>query len=344
MVEALGADCEHESAELESAKVLDEGGTKMSIEWHGVTPHHVGISCGSSSRGETEDLRQRIEQRLDELIPPADRHPEELHRAMRYSLCAGGKRIRPMMTIRVATDLGASGEAALDTACAIEMVHTASLILDDLPCMDDAELRRGKAANHRLFGEDTSILAATALLNRAFGVVADCEDIDPSVRLGLIRLLSSAVGSDGIIAGQFLDLHTTWRHRADVSGLTQMYAQKTGALFVAAVEAGARIAGVDQAWVRAVREYAHNLGLAFQILDDLLDAHGTPVAIGKDTGQDDEKTTVVSHLGAEAAQHEVRRYMEFAASALEPLGESGVSLMDLARSYTEPTMERVIYP
>jgi geranylgeranyl pyrophosphate synthase len=122
-----------------------------------------------------------------------------------------------------------------------------------------------------------------------------------------------------------------------------MYAQKTGALFVAAVEAGARIAGVDRAWLRAVREYAHNLGLAFQILDDLLDARGRLVEIGKDTGQDQEKTTVLSRLGAEAAQHEVRRYMEIAASALEPLGESGVSLMDLARSYTEPTMERVIY-
>ena len=262
---------------------------------------------------------------------------------MRYSLFAGGKRIRPVLAIRVAVDLGAPMDAALDPACAIEMVHTASLILDDLPCMDDAELRRGRLAHHRVFGEDTAILAATALLNRAFGVLAECDEINANVRLALVRLVSNAVGSDGIIAGQFLDLPDAWRHQADLSGLTGMYAQKTGALFVAAVEAGARIAGVDQSWVRAVREYAYNLGLAFQILDDLLDLRGTRDDIGKDTGQDEEKTTVVSRLGADAAQIEVRRYLRSAASALAPLGEAGESLIDLARSYTEPTMERVLY-
>jgi geranylgeranyl diphosphate synthase type II len=314
----------------------------MSIEWREQVPPNAGIANRCSHGAAAEDLRYRVEKRLKELIPTLDEHPEALHRAMRYSLLAGGKRIRPMLTIQVAADFGASVEKALDAACAIEMVHTASLILDDLPCMDDAALRRGKAANHRLFGEDTAILAATALLNRAFGVLAECEHLDAPTRLVLVRLLSEAVGSNGIIAGQFLDLHASWRQQTDLSGLTEMYAQKTGALFVAAVEAGARIAGVDDEWVWAVRRYAFNLGLAFQILDDLLDIGCSTEEIGKDAGQDDAKTTLVSRLGAAEAHLEARRYIDSAALALEPLGESGIPLIDLARSYTEPTLERVL--
>jgi geranylgeranyl diphosphate synthase type II len=261
---------------------------------------------------------------------------------MRYSLLAGGKRIRPVLTIQVATDLGATAEAALDAACAVEMVHAASLILDDLPCMDDAKLRRGQPANHLVFGEDTAILAATALLNRAFGVIAECELLPAETRLDLTRLLSDSVGSNGIIAGQFCDLQIRHGNGDDVAGLTEMYGQKTGALFVAALEAGARVAGVDDDWVKAVREYGVNLGLAFQLLDDLLDTFGSQEDIGKDTGQDDGKSTLASRLGAHGTRQEVHRYIESAASALEPLGQSGHQLANLARSYTQTTMDRAI--
>jgi geranylgeranyl diphosphate synthase type II len=291
------------------------------------------------SPSQAQDLRQRVEDRLRELIPPENVHPKRLHRAMRYSLLAGGKRIRPLLTIQVATDLGASMTAALDPACAIEMVHTASLILDDLPCMDDACLRRGEPANHRVFGEDTAILAATALLNQAFGVIADSEHLTAQTRLDLTRLLSESVGSNGIIAGQFRDLQMQkgWQ---DDAALTEMYAQKTGALFVAALEAGARVAGVDHSWVVAVREYGANLGLAFQLLDDLLDTFGSQTDIGKDVGQDAAHETLASRLGEKGARLAVDRYVHSAASALEPLGESGIGLVELARSYTEATMER----
>jgi len=291
------------------------------------------------SLSDAQDLRRRIEDRLRELIPAENEHPKTLHRAMRYSLLAGGKRIRPLLTIQIATDLGASIGAALDPACAVEMVHTASLILDDLPCMDDACLRRGEPANHRVFGEDTAILAATALLNRAFGVIADSEHLTARTRLDLTRLLSEAVGSNGIIAGQFRDLQM---HQSlhDNAALTEMYAQKTGALFVAALEAGARVAGVDQAWVVAVREYGANLGLAFQLLDDLLDTFGSSEDIGKDVGQDAGNETLASRLGETDARLAVDRYVDSAASALEPLGESGVGLVELARSYTENTIAR----
>ena len=285
--------------------------------------------------------RGRINERLAELIPDETTDPRPLHESIRYSLLAGGKRIRPVLTIQVATDLGATEEAALDAACAVEMVHAASLILDDLPCMDDASLRRGQPANHLVFGEDTAILAATALLNRAFGVIAECDLLSPQTRLDLTRLLSDSVGSNGIIAGQFCDLQIRHGHGDDVAGLTEMYGQKTGALFVAALEAGARVAGVDDVWVKAVREYGVNLGLAFQLLDDLLDTFGSREDIGKDTGQDDEKSTLASRLGAYGTRQEVHRYVESAASALEPLGRSGNQLANLARSYTRSTMDRV---
>jgi geranylgeranyl diphosphate synthase type II len=305
-----------------------------------VRPMVVGET---SDRDANERLHRMVSQRLGELVPMEAGCPEILHRSMRYSLLAGGKRIRPQLTLQVATDFGASEADALDAACAIEMIHTASLILDDLPCMDDATMRRKKPTNHLVFGEDTAILAATALLNRAFGVIAECERIPVKVRLDLVRLLSDAVGSNGIIAGQFLDLRTDWGDTHETAGLAEMYIQKTGALFVAAVEAGARIAAVDESWVRAVREYALNLGLAFQLLDDLLDTFGSSDNIGKDIGQDVDKTTLASRLGPDAARLEVCRYVKSAASALAPLGESGVPLVDLARSYTEPAMERVLF-
>jgi geranylgeranyl diphosphate synthase type II len=294
-------------------------------------------------RSASRRWRNRIDARLAELVPGEDVDPRPLHQAMRYSLLAGGKRIRPVLTVQVATDLGAPEETALDVACAIEMIHAASLVLDDLPCMDDATLRRGKPANHLVFGEDTAILAATALLNRAFGVIADCEHLAPQTRLDLVRLLSDSVGSNGIIAGQFCDLRVRRGEGDDVAGLTEMYSQKTGALFVAALEAGARVAEVDESWVVAVREYGVNLGLAFQLLDDLLDTFGSRDDIGKDTGQDDDRSTLASRLGADGTRREVHRYVESAATALEPLGSTGEPLVTLAKLYAESTMERVVF-
>ena len=312
----------------------------MSIEWQDFVPPQAAFRGVHRPKERPHDLRRRIENRLDELLPTNEEQPQVLHRAMRYSLLAGGKRIRPVLTVQVATDLGATEDQALDTACAIEMVHAASLVLDDLPCMDDASLRRGQPANHLVFGEDTAILAATALLNRAFGVIAECDLLPAQTRLDLTRLLSDSVGSNGIIAGQLCDLQARRGHGDDVAGLTEMYSQKTGALFVAALEAGARVAGVEDVWVNAVREYGVNLGLAFQLLDDLLDTYGSREAIGKDTGQDEGKPTLASRLGADETRQEVHRYVESAASALEPLGRSGRQLVDLARSYTRTTMDR----
>jgi geranylgeranyl diphosphate synthase type II len=250
---------------------------------------------------------------------------------MRYSLLAPGKRIRPLITVLAATHLGGSEDAALAPACAIEMVHTASLILDDLPAMDDARLRRGRPANHVEFGEDTALLAGVALLNLAFGVVADAPGLDDTTRLAIVRLLSESVGSNGIIAGQLSDLGGEGES-GTTGDVELMHHQKTGSLFVAAAETGARVAGIDRESLAAIREYGRDLGLAFQTLDDLLDAAGTEALAGKDVGQDAGKATFVSLMGAERARSKARDLVRSAAGALEPLGPSAKPLVDLAFS------------
>lgn len=279
--------------------------------------------------GRVEGLRRRIDERLAALVPGESSHPERLHRSIRHSLLAPGKRIRPIFSIMVATQLGAEEAKSMDPACAIEMVHTASLILDDLPIMDDARLRRGRPANHRLFGEDTATLAAVALLNRSYGVITEAAGLASPLKVELMSLLCAAIGSDGIIAGQECDLHGDGNLR-DTQNLVRIHGQKTGALFVAAAEAGARIAGARAQWVEAIREFARNLGLAFQIRDDVLDVRSTESAAGKDVSKDGHKATFASVMGVERAAELADRYVDLAAKALEPLGPTGKPFLDFA--------------
>jgi geranylgeranyl diphosphate synthase type II len=286
---------------------------------------------------EVAGLRERVNGRLGELVPPEDVPPEQLHKAIRYSLDAPGKRIRPLMTILTATRLGAEAENALDPACAIEMVHTASLIVDDMPFMDDAEMRRGRQANHRVFGEDVATLAAFDLLSRAFGVLAGARGLDSTQRAELVRLLSETLAGEGVIVGQLHDLRSEER-APDPATLKRMYEQKTGMLFVASSEAGARVARVPPEWISPIRDFAMNMGILFQIVDDLLDRFGTLESIGKDVGQDDGKTTLVSVLGPEEARAEACHRLEAAERALDPLGPAGRPLDEMARSLLEPGM------
>jgi len=282
-------------------------------------------------------LRERVNERLGELVPSEDTPPEQLHKAIRYSLVAPGKKIRPLMTLLTATRLGADVESALDPACALEMIHTASLIVDDMPFMDNATTRRGKPANHKVFGEDLASLASLELLSRAYGVAARARGLDDRQRLDVIRLLSDSIGSEGVIAGQLQDLRSEER-APDIDELKAMYTQKTGTLFVAASEAGARIARVPLAWIEPIREFAMNMGLLFQIVDDLLDRFGTLESTGKDVGQDDGKTTLVSVLGPDEARVEACRRLEAAERALDPLGPAGKPLDEMARSLMGPGM------
>jgi geranylgeranyl diphosphate synthase, type II len=259
----------------------------------------------------TRKLRDAVETRLAALMPPADQSPANLHCAMRYTLLAPGKRARALLAMLAAKDLGRDRDAAaaISPACALEMVHTASLILDDLPAMDNASLRRGLPANHMLFGEATAILAAIGLLNRAFGVIAEDASLGAAVRVRLADILSRSVGSDGLVAGQELDLKWSpaGATRLDVE---LVHARKTAALFSAAAEMGAVVAGAGEHDLRLMRDFGMKLGLAFQILDDLLDATASRESAGKDVAQDGGKPSLVLSIGLEAARDEAQIYID----------------------------------
>jgi len=277
-------------------------------------------------------LAALVDRRLPELLPGESERPEFVHRAMLYALTSPGKRIRPALTLVVAKLFGDPPPAVLDLACAVEMVHACSLILDDLPCMDDASLRRGRPTVHRVFGENIALLAALGLLNRAFGLVAEastrlllrrytCED--------MVHHLAAAIGSDGLIGGQTLDLLSR-PEDLDLELLEYIHSHKTGALFMAAGEIGAMAADARRRDLELVSRFAKNVGLAFQITDDLLDVLATPEETGKDSGQDTGKVTFDKLLGVTSAQALADQLLSFAVEALEPLGKKADPLRDLA--------------
>ena len=247
---------------------------------------------------------------------------------MRYTLLAPGKRLRGITLLAVTELLRGPVEEALRLACAVEMVHASSLILDDLPSMDDAALRRGKPTLHRESGEANAILAAVGLLNRAFEVVARTP-LRERVRVRIIEQLTGAIGADGLIAGQVADLAAT-HAELDLETLEYVHSHKTGALFMASAELGAIAARAGRPEMEAVQAYAKNLGLAFQITDDLLDANGDPARIGKDAGKDRDKTTFVDVCGMAGAQRLVDELIDAATGSLDGFGAAAGRLRGLA--------------
>ncbi|HXG56581.1 MAG TPA: polyprenyl synthetase family protein [Vicinamibacterales bacterium] len=270
------------------------------------------------------DYQRPIDRELRRLVPDEG---EAVQRSMAYTLLAPSKRVRPVLTLLSAELCGGTAQRALPIAAAIELVHAASLILDDLPSMDDAPLRRGRAANHREFGEAIAILAAFALLNLSFGTVAGaCE---PGVSARIAALLSDAVGTDGLVGGQAADLLATDR-QIGFESLERIHRGKTGALFVAASSAGAITAGAPPEAVASLAAYAKNLGLAFQIVDDLLDVEGDPAQTGKAVREDARKTTFVSFSGVSGARQLARELCETADRALVPFGPRADRLRELS--------------
>lgn len=247
------------------------------------------------------EIRILVDRRLGELAPRADSSGHRLADAVGYSLLGGGKRLRPVLTMLTARSLGADPTAALDPACAVEMVHTASLILDDLPCMDDAAVRRGKPANHRVYGDDLASLAAVTLISEAFGVMSRSTGLDGDQRAELVGMLADAIGPSGLAGGQASDLRGGASIH-DRESLERMESKKTATLFVTSVRIGARVARADEAEVEALSRYAGHAGLAFQIFDDLLDTFGDAAALGKDVEQDGDKPTFSSVMGRGAAE------------------------------------------
>lgn len=254
------------------------------------------------------DLARRdIELRLEALLPPETAGPPRLQEALKHTLLAPGKRFRPLLTLLIARELGHKSKAALDIACSGEMVHTASLILDDLPCMDDAPLRRNRASAHIAFDESTAILTAVALLNRAFGVISRAN-LPANMRTELISSLSRAVGANGLIAGQLADLSNDDENVAleEVERLNQL---KTGALFDFAILAGAIMGKANQTCYKALQDVSYQLGLAFQLLDDIKDQMMSQEEAKKTTGRDTGKATLVALTGCEASLDRLRQYL-----------------------------------
>ena len=276
-----------------------------------------------------EDRRRRVDAGLRGLHD-AGQAPA-VAAAIEDSLFAPAKRIRPVLALLVAELLRQDPERVVPAACAVEMVHTASLILDDLPCMDDAHFRRGRPACHVVHGEATAVLAAFALLNRGFGILAEEWENGPDadIRASLAAELTRAVGMNGMIAGQSMDLLMTDR-RIDFPTLEFTHSRKTGALFMASGSFGARISGASEGELAAVQTYAKNLGLAFQIVDDLIDATGG-VEAGKDVGKDLKKTTFVSFSGVEGARQLAEELALASQQALQPFGAQAQTLIELAR-------------
>ncbi|CCQ74145.1 polyprenyl synthetase family protein [Magnetospira sp. QH-2] len=278
-----------------------------------------------------------IEQMLDHLLAAADGPENRLIEAMRYATLGGGKRIRPFLAVQGAKLFNVSERSALRTGAAIEMVHCYSLVHDDLPAMDDDDLRRGRPTCHKQYDEATAILVGDALLTQAFEVLAD-EDThsDPAVRAALVVALARASGVEGMVGGQMIDL---WAedNDLDIPAITRLQRMKTGALIRVSCESGAILGKAPEAARQALIAYAHDLGLAFQIADDLLDETGDEAAVGKRVHKDADagKATFVSLLGIGRAREQADMLADQAAKHLEMFGEKADPLRDLARFVVE---------
>ena len=253
-----------------------------------------------------------------------------LAEAMRYSLLAGGKRIRPLLVLEFCRIAGGNVEKALPVACAVEMLHTYSLIHDDLPCMDNDDLRRGKPTNHMVYGECTATLAGDALQAEAFGTILRC-DLPPTVKASCAEILAGAVGLDGMCGGQFLDM--SWEGRTlTEQELTEINIRKTGALLVAACQMGVAAAGGSELMLAAAGHYGSSIGLAFQIRDDMLDVLSTAEELGKPIGSDleENKNTYMVLMGREGCEKTIAKLTDFAKNVLDEAFEDTAFLKELA--------------
>ncbi|GIS61226.1 MAG: farnesyl-diphosphate synthase [Planctomycetaceae bacterium] len=282
----------------------------------------------------------QIEEALVEALPSDPDTPPDLLEAMRYSLMAGGKRLRPILVLLAAEACGADPRDAMPAACAVEMVHTYSLIHDDLPAMDDDDLRRGQPTSHVAFGEAMAILAGDALLTRAFEILA-ADLPDPVVAAECCRVLASAGGSDGMVGGQVADLAATNTSPESVDDplqvLGDIHRRKTGRLLAASLELGAVVAGAEKQVRESLLDYGQQVGLAFQVADDLLDVEGDINRTGKTSGRDAHlgKWTYPALAGNDTSRRLARNCIASACAAVEPLGEAGEPLKVLAEFVIE---------
>lgn len=280
--------------------------------------------------------RARVEAALDRALPAADASPQRLHAAMRHATLDGGKRIRALLVYAAGTAFGAKAETLDAPAAAVELIHAYSLVHDDLPAMDDDDLRRGKPTVHVAFDEATAILAGDALQTLAFESLADAA-VGDGVRVAMLRELAVAAGARGMCGGQALDIDATGGAALSLRELERLHAMKTGALLRASTRLGAIAAGADDAQRQALDRYAEALGLAFQIRDDLLDVESDSATLGKTAGKDaaQNKATFPALLGLEASRQRLQALAADMSRALAPFGARAAALAALGREVVE---------
>lgn len=278
-----------------------------------------------------KDRSKAVDAALNRLLPGATVRPATIHRAMRYSLFAGGKRLRPVACLAAAEACGGSLEHALPAACAVECIHTYSLIHDDLPCMDDDDLRRGRPTSHKVFGEGIAVLAGDALLTQAFEILSTARETPRYKMRDFLRELSIAAGSRKLIAGQVADIEAEGK-KSTRAELRFIHECKTAAMIQASVRLGAMSANATPAKVEALTQFGKNLGLAFQVIDDILDITQTSEKLGKSAGKDvaAQKTTYPAVIGLAAARREAKRLTAAAHDALRTPGLKAEWLRELA--------------
>jgi geranylgeranyl diphosphate synthase type II len=281
-----------------------------------------------------DQQRQRIEAGLDALLPTSDSYPPQLMEAMRYSVFAGGKRLRPILVLTAAETIGGDSSAVLPAACALEYIHTYSMIHDDLPAMDDDAYRRGKLTNHKVFGEAMAILAGDALLNHAFELMSSplmAEHFPPALVLQACHGLARAAGYQGMIGGQVVDILSEGR-QVEPDVLEYIHRHKTAALIEAATTMGGLLGGGTPEQVQALRDYGHHVGWAFQITDDILDVEGDAALLGKDVGRDaaQQKATYPALFGLQASRHQAGELMQKGIDALTIFDHGAERLRQIA--------------
>ena len=281
-----------------------------------------------------KERNQLIDSALDRYLPGADILPAVLHEAMRYSVFAGGKRIRPILMLAACEAVSGEVKNVLPAACAIEMIHSYSLIHDDLPAMDDDDFRRGNPTNHKVYGESTAILAGDGLLTEAFILLSNSDiwgNIPAETCREVIHILAKSAGSRGMVGGQVVDMEAEEKS-VDLPTLEFIHTRKTGALILAAVEIGALLGNASKEQRRALCRYGEAAGLAFQIADDVLDIVADQEQLGKDVGSDQErgKATYPALLGLDGARQRASELRELALSSLDLFGGSARPLREIA--------------
>ncbi|HEY9658170.1 MAG TPA: farnesyl diphosphate synthase [Allocoleopsis sp.] len=298
----------------------------------------IVVTAENAAQAATFDLKSYLAERQVQVEAALDGslavvYPEKIYEAMRYSLMAGGKRLRPILCLATCELMGGSHEMAMPTACALEMIHTMSLIHDDLPAMDNDDYRRGKLTNHKVYGEDIAILAGDGLLAYAFEFIAvNTKNVPADRTLQVIARLGRAVGAAGLVGGQVVDLESEGKSDVTIDTLTFIHRHKTGALLEASVVSGAILAGADATDVQRLTHYAQNIGLAFQIVDDVLDITATQEQLGKTAGKDlqAQKVTYPSLWGIEESMRQANQLVTEAKAELDAYGDAAVPLKALA--------------